>query len=56
MPRRVATVPHTHWDREWQQPFPASRLALVALLDDLLPRLDHPFLLDGQMALIDDYL
>jgi hypothetical protein len=56
VPRRVATVPHTHWDREWQQPFPASRLALVALLDDLLPRLDHPFLLDGQMALIDDYL
>ena len=56
MPRRVATVPHTHWDREWQQPFAANRLALVALLDDLLPRLDHPFLLDGQMALVDDYL
>jgi hypothetical protein len=56
VPRRIATVPHTHWDREWQQPFPASRLALAALLDDLLPRLDHPFLLDGQMALVDDYL
>jgi hypothetical protein len=56
VPRRVATVPHTHWDREWQQPFAASRLALVALLDDLLPRLDYPFLLDGQMALVDDYL
>jgi hypothetical protein len=28
----------------------------VALLDDLLPRLDFPFLLDGQMAILDDYL
>ncbi|MEY2566837.1 MAG: 2-O-(6-phospho-alpha-D-mannosyl)-D-glycerate hydrolase [Actinomycetota bacterium] len=56
MPRRVATVPHTHWDREWQQPFAASRLALVALLDDVLPRLEQPFLLDGQIALVDDYL
>lgn len=54
--RTVAVVAHTHWDREWQQPFPASRLALVALLDELLPRLEHPFLLDGQMALLDDYL
>jgi hypothetical protein len=56
VPRRVATVPHTHWDREWQQPFAASRLALVALLDDVLPRLEQPFLLDGQIALVDDYL
>lgn len=56
MARRVATVQHTHWDREWQEPFAASRLALVALLDDLLPRLETPFLLDGQMAMVDDYL
>ena len=54
--RTVAIVPHTHWDREWTAPFPASRLALADLLDDLLPRLDHPFLLDGQMAVLDDYL
>ena len=54
--RRVAVVPHTHWDREWQEPFPAARFALAALLDELLPRLDHPFLLDGQVALLDDYL
>jgi mannosylglycerate hydrolase len=56
VPRRVDVVAHTHWDREWLAPFPASRLALAAMLDELLPRLDHPFLLDGQVAPIDDYL
>jgi alpha-mannosidase len=38
--RRVAIVPHTHWDREWYQPFQAFRLRLVELLDELLPRLE----------------
>jgi hypothetical protein len=54
-------VPHTHWDREWYQPYQTFRLRLVDLLDDLLPRLDADpsyahFLLDGQMAVVDDYL
>jgi len=61
MSRRVNVVPHTHWDREWYEPFQRFRLRLVALLDDLLPRLDADpgyahFLLDGQMAVVDDYL
>ena len=61
MPRTVAVVPHTHWDREWYSPFQTFRLRLVDLLDDLLPRLDADpsyarFLLDGQMAVVDDYL
>ena len=61
MARTVAIVPHTHWDREWYQPFQAFRLRLVDLLDDFLPRLDRDpayarFLLDGQMAVVDDYL
>src|SRR4051794_2730498 len=61
MPRRVDIVPHTHWDREWYSPFQTFRLRLVDLLDDLLPRLDADpsyghFMLDGQMAVIDDYL
>ncbi|MBV8305281.1 MAG: alpha-mannosidase [Acidimicrobiia bacterium] len=61
MARTVAVVPHTHWDREWYQPFQVFRLRLVDLLDDLLPRLEADpsyarFLLDGQMAMIDDYL
>ncbi|HEY1634110.1 MAG TPA: glycoside hydrolase family 38 C-terminal domain-containing protein [Acidimicrobiales bacterium] len=59
--RRVAIVPHTHWDREWTQPFEVVRLDLVDLLDgviDLLERDDAftAFLLDGQTAPIDDYL
>ena len=61
MPRKVHIVPHTHWDREWYAPFQSFRLRLVDLLDDLLPSLDADpsfvhFLLDGQMAVIDDYL
>jgi hypothetical protein len=61
MPRQVSIVPHTHWDREWYSPFQTFRLRLVDLLDDLLPRLDADpsyahFMLDGQMAVIDDYL
>ena len=61
MTRTVSIVPHTHWDREWYSPFQTFRLRLVDLLDDLLPRLDADpsyahFMLDGQMAVIDDYL
>ena len=61
MARRVAVVPHTHWDREWYSPFQTFRLRLVDLLDDLLPQLEADpayahFLLDGQMAVVDDYL
>jgi hypothetical protein len=59
--REVHVIPHTHWDREWYEPYPTFRLRLLDLLDDLLPRLeDDPsfthFQLDGQMAVIDDYL
>jgi len=59
--RRVDIVPHTHWDREWYSSFQTFRLRLVDLLDDLLPRMDADpgyahFLLDGQLAVVDDYL
>ena len=61
MSRRVDIVPHTHWDREWYSPFQTFRLRLVDLLDALLPQLEADpsyahFLLDGQMAVVDDYL
>jgi alpha-mannosidase len=61
MPKRVAIVPHTHWDREWYSPFQTFRLRLVKLLDALLPMLENDlsysrFLLDGQTAVLDDYL
>ena len=28
-------VPHTHWDREWYQPFQRFRMRLVDLVDVL---------------------
>ncbi len=60
-PRRVAVVPHTHWDREWYEPFQTFRLNLVRLVDGLLDQMEQDssyrhFLLDGQLAAIDDYL
>ena len=60
-PRRISIVPHTHWDREWYEPFQTFRLRLVELIDKLLVLLESDpsysrFLLDGQMAVIDDYL
>ena len=61
MPIKVAIVPHTHWDREWYAPFQTFRMRLVKLLDSLLPMLERDlsyarFLLDGQTAILDDYL
>jgi mannosylglycerate hydrolase len=59
-PVEIVVVPHTHWDREWYEPFQRFRLRLVALLDDVIPRLETEpefrFTLDGQTAAIDDYL
>jgi len=59
--RRVHVVPHTHWDREWYEPFQTFRLRLVELIDGLLDLMESDpsferFLLDGQMAVVDDYL
>ncbi len=59
--RRIAIVPHTHWDREWYKSYQSFRLSLVELIDTLIPLLEsdasYPhFMLDGQMAAIDDYL
>jgi alpha-mannosidase len=59
--RRVAIVPHTHWDREWYGSFQDFRLNLVDLFDALLPLLESDdgyahFMLDGQTAVVDDYL
>ena len=60
-PRSVSVVPHTHWDREWYDPFQTYRLKLVRMVDDLLDLMEQDasyrhFLLDGQLAVIDDYL
>jgi alpha-mannosidase len=59
--RTVHIVPHTHWDREWYRSFQSFRLRLVDLLDRLIPQMESDpayarFLLDGQLAVVDDYL
>ena len=56
----VHLVPHTHWDREWYEPFQIFRMRLVELVDQLLERMERDprlrFTLDGQAATVDDYL
>jgi mannosylglycerate hydrolase len=56
----IVVVPHTHWDREWYEPFQRFRLRLVALMDEVLDTMErepgYHFTLDGQMACVDDYL
>lgn len=53
-------VSHTHWDREWYEPFEQFRVRLVNLVDNLLELLEHDkdfiFHLDAQAAVLDDYL
>ncbi len=60
MKDEVFLVPHTHWDREWYEPFQRFRLRLVDLMDDVISRAqadpDFRFTLDGQMAVVQDYL
>ncbi|MEV4754482.1 hypothetical protein AB0J86_05085 [Micromonospora sp. NPDC049559] len=53
-------VPHTHWDREWYEPFQVFRHRLVEVLDAVLDMAEADpafrFTLDGQTAAIEDYL
>jgi mannosylglycerate hydrolase len=56
---RVTLVPHTHWDREWYEPFSVFSERLVDMMDPLLELESQGFPhfhLDGQTAMIDDYL
>lgn len=58
-PTQITLVPHTHWDREWYGPFDEFLERLVAMMDTLLDLGDEGFPhfhLDGQTAMIDDYL
>ncbi|MBA2373846.1 MAG: alpha-mannosidase, partial [Chloroflexi bacterium] len=59
-PTVIHLVPHTHWDREWYEPFQTFRMRLVRLVDELLERMVADerlrFTLDGQAATVDDYL
>jgi mannosylglycerate hydrolase len=52
---------HTHWDRAWYWTFEETRTRLSDLMDDLLALLRREpryrcFVLDGQMAMVEDYL
>src|SRR5262249_7016353 len=53
-------VPHTHWDREWYQPFQQMRARLVAMADKMIPLVEQgavpTFHFDGQTVVLEDYL
>lgn len=59
--RKFIVVSHTHWDREWYQPFESFRARLVRMMDALIDLFDRDpgfkhFVLDGQTVPLDDYL
>ncbi|MDZ7794533.1 MAG: hypothetical protein U5P10_12830 [Spirochaetia bacterium] len=61
MEKTVMLISHTHWDREWYKTLQEFRLELVKMMDGLLELLlQDPefkfFHLDGQTAIVDDYL
>ncbi len=53
-------IPHTHWDREWYLTEPVLRVRLVAMIEDLLVRIESgavpSFTMDGQAILLTDFL
>src|SRR5215211_4087424 len=59
-PELLYLVPHTHWDREWYEPFQRFRLRLIDLVDGVLDRAEADrrfcFTFDGQTAMLEDYL
>lgn len=61
MGHKAFIISHTHWDREWYQPFQEFRLRLVKLVDGLLDIMASDpdyrfFMLDGQTVVLEDYL
>ncbi|MCF2137753.1 MAG: hypothetical protein K9W43_11030 [Candidatus Thorarchaeota archaeon] len=58
MEEKIVIIPHTHWDREWYQPFQIFRAKLIDLIDNLLEILqkqEYHFMLDGQTVILEDY-
>jgi len=53
-------VVHTHWDREWYQPFQRMRTRLVKMTDKMLALVESGaiphFHFDGQTITLEDYL
>ena len=59
--QKIFFVSHTHWDREWYEPFQVFRLRLVNCIDKLLDIFSTEpdyryFLLDGQTIVLEDDL
>ena len=54
------TITHTHWDREWYQPFEKFRIRLADLINNLFKLLEeypqYIFHLDAQTIVLEDYL
>jgi len=57
---QVIAYLHTHWDREWYQPYEVFRLRLLRVFDNILELLElgsiPSFYFDGQVAALLDYL
>lgn len=58
---KLHVVSHSHWDREWRQPFEFFQPYLVKCLDQLFEIFESDpnykaFLLDGQAVMLEDYL
>ncbi|HSK51546.1 MAG TPA: glycoside hydrolase family 38 C-terminal domain-containing protein [Clostridia bacterium] len=57
----VTVVPHTHWDREWYQPFEVFRIRLTRAVERICDVLEadprfRSFTLDGQAVILEDVL
>ena len=55
----VTIVPHTHWDREWYQPFEVFRMRLARAVERICDVLERDprfrsFTLDGQSVILED--
>lgn len=60
-PFKLYIISHTHWDREWYEPFQQYRCRLVRAMDNLIRGLEEDenypvFHLDGQTIVLEDYL
>jgi len=56
----IFVVPSFHWDRAWYEGFQKFRIRLVDAMDSLIDilgrRPEYKFTLDGQTAVLEDYL
>lgn len=60
-PKKIYYLNGTHWDREWYKTFQGFRYMLTGVIDEVIETLEaddsfHMYMLDGQTAVLDDYL